>query len=258
MTRGIAAIRRTDRIDLQRVGALIKIAILEDQPDQAKRLLDMLQRYGGEHEDFSYTAVHYDRSIQLLEAYTCDIDLLFLDIQMPDMLGIDVAKKIREIDSMVMIVFITTLTQYAIEGYSVGAFDYVVKPVRYDAFVAKLDRARRMLAHRHSCASIEVRTKEGSRRLSADEVLYIEIVNHDVLIHTDTEVYRQWGSLKPYEDQLREAHFVRCNSCYLVNLKYVRGINGDSVIVHRDELPISKPKRKDFLAALAQYKGGSR
>ena len=61
-----------------------------------------------------------------------------------------------------------------------------------------------------------------------------------------------------YEEQLQGGHFVRCNACYLVNLKYVRGIVGDTVRVHEDSLPISKSKRKEFLAALAQYKGGSR
>ena len=237
---------------------MIKIAILEDQSEQANHLLTLLKRYGEEHADFSYAAQHYDRSIALLSEYNCDVDMLLLDIQMPDMLGMDVAKKIREIDSHVMIIFITTLTQYAIEGYSVGAFDYVVKPVRYDAFAAKLDRARRMLAHRHQSKTIDLRTKENVRRLSVDEILYLEVVNHDVLIHTDAQVYRQWGSLKTYEDQLRDSHFARCNACYLVNLKYVRGISGDTVTVHRDELSISKPKRREFLAAVAQYRGGSR
>lgn len=237
---------------------MIKIALLEDQAHEAKRLMDMLERYAAEHDGFTYTIRHYDRSVELLEGYGCDWDLLLLDIQMPDMLGIDVARKIREMDSMVMIVFVTTLMQYAVEGYSVNAFDYIVKPVRYDAFAAKFDRISRMLSHRHSTAQVEIRTKEKTRRLSADDILYFEVVNHDVLIHTVDEVYRQWGSLKTFEDQLRDAHFARCNVSYLVNLKYVSGISGDNVTVHHDELPMSRLKRKDFLAALAQYKGGSR
>lgn len=237
---------------------MIKIAILEDQPDEAKRLLDMLRRYGEDHKDFTYTVKHYDRSIQLLEEYESDVDLLLLDIQMPDMLGIDVAKRIRELDNMVMIVFITTMIQYAVEGYSVNAFDYVIKPVRYDGFESKLDRINRMLSHRRSVERIEVRTKEQIRRIPADDILYLEVVNHDILIHTVNDVYRQWGSLKTYEDQLKGSNFVRCNAPYLVNLRYVEGIGVDSVTVRQEELPISRAKRKDFLAAYAQYKGGSR
>ena len=237
---------------------MMNIVILEDQEEQAARLQQMLARYAESHPDFSYTSKHYDRSIPLLTEYKCDADVMFLDIQMPDMLGMDVAKRIRQMDNRVMIMFITMLTQYALEGYSVGAFDYVLKPVRYEEFSTKMDRVCRMLAHQTTSQTLELRTKEDIRRVSADDVTYIEVSNHDILIHTGSEVYRQWGNLKSYEEKLAAAHFVRCNACYLVNLKYVRGVSGDTVTVHQDELAISKAKRKDFLVALAQYKGGSR
>ena len=237
---------------------MLKITILEDQPDQAERLSAMLNRYSAAHEDFSYSLQYYDQSIQLLTEYHCDTDVLFLDIQLPDMLGIDVAKRIRAIDDRVMIIFITMLTQYAIEGYSVGAFDYVLKPVRYEEFSAKLDRACRILSHRSTAMTIDVRTKEEVRRISVDDITYIEISNHDVMIHTPQDIYKQWGNLKTYEEMLGGVHFVRCNACYLVNLKYVKGIHGDVVQVHQEGLTISKSKRKDFMAAVARYKGGSR
>ena len=237
---------------------VLNIIMLEDQKEQAERLKGMLERYAGQHPDFGYSLKHYERSIPLLTEYKCDADILFLDIQVPDMLGMDAAKKIREMDNKVMIIFITMLTQYAIEGYSVGAFDYVLKPIRYEEFSTKMDRVCRMLAHQNTAMTLEIRTKEEIRRLSVDEISYIEVSNHDILIHTDGEVIRQWGNLKSYEEKLAPAHFVRCNACYLVNLKFVRGINGDSVTVHQDELTISKAKRKDFLTALVQYKGGSR
>ncbi len=237
---------------------MLKIIMLEDQQDQADRLSAMLERYTQSHPAFVYSLQHYTQSVLLLTGYQCDADILFLDIQVPDMLGIDVARKIREKDPRVMIIFITMLTQYAIEGYSVGSFDYVLKPVRYEEFATKLDRACRVLAHQSSDVTLEVRTKEEVRRINANDITYIEVANHDILIHTGTETIRQWGSLKQFEDQLAGAHFVRCNACYLVNLKYVRSLNGDTVRVHETDLPVSKNKRKDFLASLAQYKGGSR
>lgn len=237
---------------------MLKITILEDQAEQAERLSAMLERYAKEHSGFGYTLQHYDQSVMLLTEYQCDTDVLFLDIQVPDMLGIEVARRIRAMDDKVMIIFVTMLTQYAIEGYSVGAFDYVLKPVRYDEFAAKLDRACRILAHNRTALTIDVRTKEDIRRISVDDVTYIEVSNHDVMIHTPQEIYRQWGNLKSFEEMLGGAHFVRCNACYLVNLKYVRGIHGDEVQVYRDNLTISKSKRKDFMAAVARYKGGSR
>ena len=235
-----------------------KIVILEDQAEQADRLKQMLARYAASHPDFSYSLRHYERAIPLLTDYKCDADVLFLDIQVPDMSGMEAARRIRAMDGEVMIIFITMLTQYAIEGYSVGAFDYVLKPVRYEEFSAKMDRVCRMMAHKSSSVTLELHTKEETRRLNADDVSYIEVSDHDILIHANGEVIRQWGNLKSYEEKLAGSHFVRCNACYLVNLKFVHGINGDSVIVGSDVLTISKAKRKEFLMAVAQYKGGSR
>ena len=237
---------------------MLNIIILEDQEEQANRLSRMLDQYASLHPDFTFSLRLYSRSIPLLTDYKCDADIMFLDIQVPDMLGMDAARRIRAMDNKVMIIFITMLTQYAIEGYSVGAFDYVLKPVRYEEFSSKMDRVCRMLAHQNTSMTLELRTKEEIRRISADDITYIEVANHDILVHTDREIIRQWGNLKSYEDKLASAHFVRCNACYLVNLKYVRGMTGDLVTVGRDELVISKAKRKDFLTAVAQYKGGSR
>lgn len=237
---------------------MLNIVILEDQAEQAERLTHMLEQYAASHPDFSFSLKLYDRAIPLVTDYKCDADLLFLDIQVPDMSGMELARRIRAMDGEVMIIFITMLTQYAIEGYSVGAFDYVLKPVRYEEFSAKMDRVCRMMAHKSSSVTLELHTKEETRRLNADDVTYIEVSDHDILIHTGGEVIRQWGNLKSYEEKLADSHFVRCNACYLVNLKYVRAINGDSVIVGTDALTISKAKRKEFLMAVAQYKGGSR
>ncbi len=237
---------------------MLNIVILEDRTEQAERLTQMLLDYAAANGDFAYSLTVYDRSIPLLTEYKCDADILFLDIQVPDMLGMEVARRIRQMDDRVMIIFITMLTQYAIEGYSVGAFDYVLKPVRFEEFSTKMDRARRMLAHQNTSMTLEVRTKEEIRRLNVDEISFIEVSNHDILIHTDSETIRQWGNLKSYEDKLAPAHFVRCSAAFLVNLKYVRAVNGASVTAGGQELPLSNTRRKEFLAALAQYKGGSR
>lgn len=243
--------RRRDEI------VLLKIGILEDEPKQMQRITDFLEQFRQEHPPFSYTVDWYERGAHLLERYQRDCDLLFLDIQLPDMLGIEAAHRIREMDQNVMIIFVTNLTQYAIEGYSVRAFDYVLKPVSYAAFSAKLERALRILSHREQQVSIDIRCREGSRRLSSDMILYFEVFDHDLIIHTDQGDMKQWGSLSKYEKMLEGAHFARCNSCYLVNLKFVRGVERDTVVVGQDRLSISKSRRKAFLAALAQYKGGS-
>lgn len=237
---------------------MYKIGLLEDEQEQAERLLGFLERYRDAHPGFSYTIQRYDRAMDLLDHYDRDCDLLFLDIRLPDMTGMEAAHRIREVDRRVMIVFVTSLTQYAIEGYSVQAFDYIVKPISYEPFAAKLERAMRVLSYRQTGVVLDIKTREGGLRLTSDMIHYLEVFDHDLLIHTDDGVIKQWGSLSKYEKQLEGAHFARCNSCYLVNLKYVRGVYGDEVVVGEDRLSVSKSRRKEFLQALAQYKGGGR
>lgn len=235
---------------------MLKIGLLEDEQDQAERLILFLAQYRQSYPQFAYTLQRYSRALELLDHYERDFDLLFLDIRLPDMTGMEAAHRIRESDRNVMIIFVTSLTQYAVEGYSVQAFDYIVKPIGYESFAAKLERALRVLSYRRPGVVLDIKTREGSLRLSADMIHYFEVFDHDLLIHTDDGIIKQWGSLSRYEKQLAEAHFARCNSCYLVNLKFVRGIYGDEVLVGNDRLAVSKSRRKAFLQALAQYKGG--
>lgn len=236
---------------------MLKICVLEDEAAQMERMKAYLQKFQSEHADFEYVLDAYKNAFDLLEHYKRDVDLLFLDIRVPDMSGMEVAHRIREADQNVMIIFVTNLTQYAIEGYSVNAFDYILKPLAYNSFSSKLERALRMLSYRSSDITLDLRTRDGGRRVSADSITYIEISNHDIIVHVGAEQIRQWGTLSKLEAQLRKAHFVRCSSSYLVNLKYVHKVRGDQLLVGGDTLSISRPRRKEFLNALAQYKGGS-
>ena len=235
----------------------MKIVVLEDDAAQARRINDYLLRYQQEHPGFQYMAKTYNTGRRLLDEYSPDTDLLLLDIQLPDMLGIDVARQIRQNDPRVMIIFVTNLAQYAIDGYSVNAFDYVLKPINQFSFSKKLERAVRVLSHDEDRLKLEIKSKNGSRWIPADAVTYIEVQSHEVCIHTEQESIRQWGTLAQYEAQLGSLHFIRCNASYLVNPRYVRTVVRDQVEVDRDMLPISRTFRRNFLNTLAQYKGGT-
>lgn len=236
---------------------MLKIIILEDEKPQLDQLTSYLHRYQDEHPEFSFTLETYNRGITLLDSYQRDADLIFLDIRVPDMLGMDVARHIRKADSSVMIVFVTSLTQYAVDGYSVEAFDYILKPIYYASFSAKLERALRILSRRVPRFMLDLRTKESAWRISADSLLYIEVSAHDLLFHTSGETIKIWGTLSKYEKLLREAHFARPSTSFLVNLKYVRQVKKDEILLGDRSIPLSRSKRTEFLAALAQYKGGS-
>ena len=233
-----------------------KIMIVEDEAEHARRLEELLRAYQQRHSGCVFDIKQYSNPHRFLAEYACDADIIFLDIQMPNIDGMKAAKKIREVDSRVMLIFTTALAQYAIAGYEVQAFDYILKPLGAEMFETKLNRALRVLNYSHDEDWIDISTKTETRRIPVNQITYIEVANHDILIHTAQESYRHWGSLKEYEQKLSALHFARCNVCYLVNMKYVRCIRGNCVQVGEATLPVSRSKRKEFLIAFAEYKGG--
>lgn len=177
-----------------------------------------------------------------------------MDIEMPLMDGMTAAKRIRELDQSVIIIFITNMAKYAIKGYEVGALDFVLKPVSYFAFSLKITKALTSLAHREK-ASVLLTFKNGMMRLPAEDITYIEILRRQMIVHTETEVYPVAGTLTEMEAKLGDAGFARCNKGYLVNLRHVKRITADSVQVGNDELLLSRRRREDFLTAMTDYYG---
>jgi len=236
---------------------MLSIGILEDEKARSDELIGFLERYKAEHSDFSYTVDVFTTGGKLIFDYKKNYDLLFMDIRLPDMLGIDAAREIRKIDENVMIVFVTNLTQYAIDGYEVDAFDYLLKPLLYGPFSLKLKRILNILNRKSEKRWLTLRTKQEVYRLDAASILYIEVSGHDLIFHTDDGEYRVWGTLSKYEHELEGEPFSRCNACYLVNLKYVSSVKGLTVLVKDHALGMSRNRRKDFMEDLARYKGGS-
>ncbi len=234
---------------------MISVAVVEDDNTHAEQLIACIKRYGSENgQDFSY--VVYSNAIKFLHGYNGNFDIVFLDISMPHMNGMEAAAKLREHDSSVIIIFVTSLMQYAVDGYKVGALDYVVKPVKYGSFALTMRRAaeRVLLSEKKR---ININTPQGAVLLAVNDIIYVEILKHHLVYHATTGDYDAYGTLIEVENELKGWPFVRCNSCYLVNLRFVSGISGYTVKLFGDiELRVSHPKRKSFSEAFAAYIAG--
>ena len=110
---------------------MLKIAIVEDERECQEALIEHLRKYEKEKNEAFIVRIFND-GIDILDDYSADYDLIFLDIHMKYQDGMTTAKRIREVDADAQIVFITALAQYAIEGYKVNALDFILKPVVYD------------------------------------------------------------------------------------------------------------------------------
>ena len=233
---------------------MIKIAIVEDEAAVRDQLNDYVRRYTRQYgTEFEVTC--FTDGDEILENYRPAFDMIFLDVEMKRLNGMETAQRIRELDNDVLLVFITNMAQYAIKGYAVGALDYVLKPVPYFAFSQQLQKAVNQLARRvrHYLA---VPVDGGLRRLDAAAVYYIESEGHRIRFYTEDGEFSAPGALKALEEKLASQPFARCNSGYLVNLAQVSGVQQNTVLVGPYELQISRPKRKAFLAALTDYIGG--
>jgi len=230
------------------------IAIVEDDQTEAAKLRQYFDQYTAERGTI-FKISHFESAEQFLGKYEPVYDIVLLDIMLPKMNGMEAAVKLRELDETTTIIFVTNMAQFAVRGYEVDAFDFVVKPVSYSNFSLKLQRALNKLSSRRETEVI-VSTSEGMFRIASSQIRYIEISGHRLVYHTTSGTIGSYGTLKEVEAILSDKVFVRCNSSYLVNLNYVRAIRGHTVLVGSDELPISRPKKKPFVQAVNDFLGG--
>ena len=207
---------------------MTRIAIVEDEAAVREQLAGYVQRYTRQYGT-QFEVTMFTDGVEILEDYRPVYDIIFLDVEMQHLDGMETVRRIRELDSDVLLIFITNMALYAIKGYAVGALDYVLKPVPVDG---------------------------GMRRLDAATIYYIESEGHRVHFYTEDGDFSAPGALKMLEEKLAGRLFARCNSGYLVNLAQVSGVQQNTVQVGPHELQISRPKRRAFLAALADYIGG--
>ncbi len=229
----------------------IHVAIVEDDNAAAKTLSDYLLRYAEENRVRFQIRV-FDNAVSLLDNYTAEYDIIFMDISMPYLNGMEASHRLRAMDQNVVLIFVTSLAQYAVEGYEVSAQSYIVKPVKYYDLAMKLSRAVSRIPAVNS-TKFEIHTRAGTIRLDPQEIQYIESQGHRLTFHTLSGDYTQLNSLSKLEEQLSPFHFARCNSCYLVNLRYVSEVKGYTVFLNNIELKISQPRKKRFVETLNQY-----
>ena len=233
---------------------MIRIAIVEDDGAVSALLQEYVQRHTRQYGTEFEVKVFAD-GMDILDDYRPVYDIIFLDVEMKHLDGMTTAERIRQMDAEVILIFITNMAQYAIRGYSVGALDYVLKPVPYFAFSQQLMKAVTRLEKR-ARHYLTVPVEGGLRRLDAASIYYLESEGHRVHFYTNEGDFLAPGALKTFEEKLASRPFARCNSGYLVNLAQVRGVQQNTVEVGPYELQVSRPKRKSFLAALTDYIGG--
>lgn len=162
---------------------MIRVAIVEDDAEVQGVLQEYVRRYTRQYGTEFEVTVFAD-GVDILEDYRAVYDIIFLDVEMKHLDGMTTAERIRQMDADVILIFITNMAQYAIRGYSVGALDYVLKPVPYFAFSQQLLKAVARLEKRAK-HYLTVPVEGGLRRLDTASIYYLESEGHRVHFYTD-------------------------------------------------------------------------
>ena len=230
---------------------MITVAVVEDDDKEAERIKSYLVSYGKENDE-NFNVLHFSDGLEFLEKIRPEIDVVFMDIEMPFLNGMDAAKKLRQSDPSVPLVFITNLKQYALNGYEVEAMDFLVKPVAYAAFSTMMGRVCARLA---LCTDKEIfiQNAQGGVKIKISDIFYVEVIKHYVIFHTPRGEVKMWGSLSDIEKRLPADRFARCNNCYLVHLAYATRLEGNDLYVGGDVLAVSREKKQEFMQRLLDY-----
>ena len=228
---------------------MIRIAVVEDEDTYAEVLLDYIRRFADETKE-PLAAERFCDGMSFLEDYRGAFDIVLLDIAMPHMNGLEAARRLRAVDAAVCLIFITTLAKYAIRGYEVNALDFVVKPVEYDLFRIKLQKAL-AFCRRNREETYDILTATEMRRVRFADIRFVESEKHYLLFHTKKEVLRARGSMRDIAELFGKNGFAPIRNSILVNLAYVEGFRAGEVTVGGEVLPVAHSCKAEFLQALA-------
>lgn len=228
-------------------------AIVEDEDQYADMLALYLERYGKE-KGIIFRTERFRDAVALLTNYQPRFDLIFMDIEMPHLTGYDAAQHLRQTDPEVPLVFVTSHAQYAPKGYEVSAAGFLIKPVSYYSFYTLMDKILRA-SGRDRERELLVRTRDGVKVLPYAEIMYIEISGHALKYVTERETVEATGSFSALEAVLPGDRFARCGNSFIVHLKFVTGVTGNTVQIAGRELPISRSRKREFMFRLMSYFG---
>lgn len=234
---------------------MLTVALIEDDDAAAARLAACLDEFSNRSGE-RFQVIRFPEATGFIEDYRPIYDLVLMDIEMPTMNGMDAARRLREVDGEVVLIFVTNAAQYAATGYEVDALDYLVKPYQFPEFERKLRRAVRLC--RQDSEAVVVKQHGGTVRVLLRDVAYIEVRGHSLLLRTEDGVVRGKGTLQEMQERLGGRGFLRCSKGFLVNQKHVRSVTGSTLtMTSGEQLAVGRAFKRSFMDELAACLGES-
>lgn len=240
----------------ERVVTMIKIGFCDDDLSILSEISVLLDRYRVErNQEIVYTAFHSPLELLVEIEKGMRLDVLFLDVIMPGQNGINVAKEIRQYDTNVKIIFLTSSSEFAVQSYAVGAYFYQLKPIWEESFFRLMDSAISECEKEQQC-SIILRCKSGIARIELSKLEYCEVIGRTLVFHLEGgKILERVGSLDELHSQLEQyENFLRPHRSYLVNMDYIQNLSYKAIIMaNLTEIPIPRGKYSEFKDKYLEY-----
>lgn len=228
---------------------ILKVGICDDEPSIVSEIAKYLEQYSFQN-DVDFETSTFTNSTSLLQNYTKagTFHVLFLDVEMPEMNGIELADTIRHLpDRNVQIVFVSSYPEYMKDSFNVRAFQYLTKPLEQKVFDKEMNRIIAEIKEQSS-TKIILKTDEEDIVVGIDEILYLKTVDSKAkkvdFVLSDQIVHSQ-GTIREYEKQLNSLGFIVPSQGYLIQLQHLRYIRKNELILcNNDIIPLSRRKEK--------------
>lgn len=230
---------------------MIRIAVCDDDACMSDAVRTMAAGFF-RRKNREAAVLQFSSGKELLD-YDKPVDILFLDIRMKGLDGMETARKLRERDFKGFLIFITVLKEMVFQSFEVQAYDYLLKPLREKQFEKTMERLyASMCSAVHE--SLLIQKGYDSRIILFDEIVYGEVIDRKIYLHlVSSETVDFYERIENLQARL-DSRFFRCHRSFLINLKYLKSFqNGAALMENGREIPVSRLRRKEFSSVILQY-----
>lgn len=232
----------------------MQIGVCDDQKEMRDMIIDKVKKLYPADDIASYKSGQ-----EVLEALQCP-DILFLDIQMPKMDGLETARELRKVNRQMIIIFVTVTEDYVFRSFDVGAFHYLIKPFEDEKFAEVLQNAVRQYEERtkermgikKEMPSLMVTAKGKHITISPEDIVYAEVLDRKVTIHTMDSDIEYYGKLKELEKKVGE-DFYRPHRAYLINFNFIKKYDATTIYLKKGKAFIAKQNYHDFVKCYLRF-----
>ena len=230
----------------------MNIAVCENDAADCAALCAILDGYIKQNRYTAEIRTFESGELLLAEFTLGAFDLVFLDIYMDGINGIQTARRIRQIDPVCALIFITSSPNHALEGFSVRAAGYVVKPIREKEMLSALLQCQEVFMR--NARYIEIRTDRTDIKLPLSSIFYVEVYNKTAHFHTQSGVYQTRKSMDDIEQELGGEPFYRCHQSYIINMNHIERITSTDIVMRiGSSVPMRQRGRDEIRSDIAQF-----